>query len=79
MKNFVVIMTFTYSYEYAVLKHLLEQEGINHFFENEVMANVFPFYSNALGGIHLRVHTNDVLLAREIIDSLQLHKHLKIV
>lgn len=79
MKNFVVVKTFTYSYEYTVLKHLLEQNGINHFFENEIMANVFPFYSNALGGIHLRVHSKDVFLTKQIIDSVILSSNLKIV
>lgn len=70
MKDFITLAVFTYPHEYAVLKLLLEQEHINHFFENEMMIGVFPFYSNALGGIHLKVHRNDLERAREIISSL---------
>lgn len=69
MKDFVTIAVFTYPHEYSVLKLLLEQEGIQHFFQNETMVGVFPFYSNALGGIHLKVHHLDRERTREIIDS----------
>ena len=68
MKNFVVIATFTYPSEYAVLKTLLDSEGIRYIFENEAMVQVSPFYSNALGGIRLKVHANDVGAAKEIIN-----------
>ena len=70
MKDFVVIATYTYPFEYAVLKTLFEEEGIRYVFENETMVNVSPFYSNALGGIHLKVHKNDVAYAKELIDRL---------
>ena len=70
MDNFVVIATFTYPHEYAVLKTLLEQDGIRYVFENETMVNVSPFYSYALGGIKLKVHQNDIASARALIDQL---------
>ncbi|MFD0863185.1 DUF2007 domain-containing protein [Sungkyunkwania multivorans] len=70
MKNFVVIATYTYPFEYAVLKTLLASEDIRFIFENETMVQVSPFYSNALGGIHLKVHPNDVAAAMAIIDRL---------
>lgn len=69
MKNFSTLAVFTYPHEYAILKLLLEQEGIKHFFQNETMIGVFPFYSNALGGIHLKVHQMDLERAQEILDS----------
>lgn len=69
MGEFVTIAVFTYPHEYAVLKLLLEKENINHFFQNETMVAVFPFYSNALGGVHLKVHKTDVIKAKEILDS----------
>lgn len=69
MNNFVTIAVFTYPHEYPVLKLLLEQEGIQYFFQNETMVGVFPFYSNAIGGIHLKVHHLDKERAQEIIDS----------
>ena len=69
MKDFITIAVFTYPHEFAVLKLLLEQEGIQHFFQNETMVGVFPFYSNALGGINLKVHPTDVEKAKEILNS----------
>lgn len=70
MKDFITLATFTFPHEYAVLKLLLEQENISYFFENETMVGVFPFYSNALGGIHLKVHKHDRERAEEILNSL---------
>ncbi len=70
MDNFVVVATFTYPHEYAVLKMLLEQDGIRYVFENETMVHVSPFYSYAVGGIRLKVHRNDVASARALMDQL---------
>lgn len=79
MKNFKIIAIFQYPAEYAVLKLLFEQEDIRHFFENETMISVFPFYSNAIGGIRLQVHVEDIELATEIIKNLDRPSNLKIV
>ncbi|WP_461533973.1 putative signal transducing protein [Sinomicrobium sp.] len=67
MEEFVTIAVFTYPYEYAVLRLALEDAGIPHVFENETMVNITPFYSNALGGIQLKVHHKDVDIAIEIL------------
>ncbi|PVW15173.1 putative signal transducing protein [Marixanthomonas spongiae] len=69
MENFVIIATFTYQSEYAVLALLLEQHDIPHVFLNETMASVFPFYSNAIGGIRLQVHKKDEARAKKIIED----------
>ncbi|MGB7785304.1 MAG: DUF2007 domain-containing protein [Salinimicrobium sp.] len=80
MKDFILLATYTYPHEYAVLKLLFEQEHIRHFFQNETMIGVFPFYSNAIGGIQLRVHLEDKERAEEIIDSFNdFNSPLKIV
>ncbi|WP_103865100.1 hypothetical protein [Aquimarina sp. I32.4] len=79
MKNFITISTYTYPFEYAILKLLLDQEGISYFFENETMIGVFPFYSNALGGINLKVHQKDKNKVLEIINDLDTNSHLRIV
>ncbi|RZS99339.1 DUF2007 domain-containing protein [Aquimarina brevivitae] len=79
MKNYIVIAVFTYPHEYAVLKLLLDQNGIQYFFENETMIQVFPFYSNAIGGIHLKVHPLDKNKAIKIIEDLNFNSHLRIV
>ena len=79
MKDFVIVKTYTYPHEYVVLKLLLEQKGISYFFENETMIRVFPFYSNALGGINLKVHKKDKQKVIQIIDDLNTNSHLRIV
>ncbi len=71
MKDFITLCVFTYPHEYSILKLLLEQEEVQHFFENETMVGVFPFYSNALGGIRLKVHRLDLEKAKSILDSFQ--------
>ncbi len=79
MKNFVTIKTYTYPFEYTILKLLLDQELISYFFENETMIGVFPFYSNALGGINLKVHQKDTKRALQIINDFNTNSHLRIV
>ncbi|EZH75174.1 MULTISPECIES: hypothetical protein [Aquimarina] len=79
MKDFITIKTYTYPFEYAILKLLLDQEGISYFFENETMVGVFPFYSNALGGINLKVHKRDKNKVLQIISDLNTNSHLRIV
>ena len=70
MKDFVTLAVFTYPHEYVVLKLLLEQAQVNHFFQNDTMVGVFPFYSNALGGVQLKVYKHDLEKAKEILNSL---------
>nr|WP_294787210.1 DUF2007 domain-containing protein [uncultured Flavobacterium sp.] len=77
MGSFKTIAIFNYQHETVVLKHLLEQDGIPYFFENEMTLSVMPFYSNALGGIKLKVHPNDFEQVQEILDNL--NNPLKIV
>ena len=79
MENFVTVATFTYQSEYAVLALLLQQHDIPHVFLNETMASVFPFYSNAIGGIRLQVHKKDVTRTRKIISEFDTTSKLKIV
>ncbi len=77
MKDFVQIARFTYQHEIVVLKHLLEVEHVPFFFLNETLVSTLPFYSNALGGIILFVHQNEMKKATKIIE--QLTTTLKIV
>ncbi|MFM2369654.1 MAG: hypothetical protein RL619_1964 [Bacteroidota bacterium] len=70
MEDFQIIAIFNYSHEIVVLKHILDQEGISYFFENETTLAIVPFYSNALGGIKLKVHLNDFEKVQEILDHL---------
>lgn len=77
MESFQTIAIFNYQHETVVLKHLLEQEEIPYFFENETTLSVVPMYSAALGGIKLKVHPNDFEQVQEILDNL--NNPLKIV
>ena len=70
MEEFRTVAIFNYSHEIVVLKHLLEQEDINYFFENEIMPSFAPMYSNALGGIKLKIHPNDFEKVQELLDNL---------
>lgn len=79
MTHFKTIAIFQYPAEYAVLKLLFDQEEIRYVFMNETMISVFPFYSNAFGGIQLQVHLEDIEDANEIIKNLDHPSHLKIV
>lgn len=67
MTNYIKIAAFTYPHEYAVLKLVLEQNEIRFFFQNETVIGVVPFYSNALGGIFLKVHPDNVEEAKRIL------------
>jgi len=67
MTNFIKIAAFTYPHEYAVLKLILEQQEIRFFFQNETVIGIIPFYSNAMGGIFLKVHPEDKEKAKNIL------------
>jgi hypothetical protein len=79
MDSFQTLATFTYPHEFAVLKMMLEEADIQFFFQNETMVGLMPFYSNAFGGIHLKVHRSDVPRAQEIIDELSDNGKLHVV
>ena len=70
MKDFKTIAIFNYSHEIVVLRHLLDQEEIQYFFENEYIVSVDPLASFAFGGIKLKVHLNDFEQVQEILDNL---------
>ncbi|MDA6072621.1 DUF2007 domain-containing protein [Flavobacterium sp. AC] len=77
MESFKTIAIFNYQHETVVLKHLLEQEDIPYYFENEMTLSVVPMYTTALGGIKLKVHPNDFDEVQQILDNL--NNPLKIV
>jgi len=79
MKHFVTAAVFTYPYETAILKHLLQDAGLQFYFENEFMAGLAPMYTVALGGIKLKVHKNDLDTVNNILEDFNFNNHLKIV
>lgn len=77
MKDFITIAIFNFAQETFVLKSILDNEGINYFFENETIVSIDPFASLAYGGIKLKIHPNDKELVQKILDNLD--SNLKIV
>ena len=70
MENFKTVDIFSYSGEYVILQHLLEQAEIRFIFQNETIISVLPFHSNEVGGIRLKVHPDHVIKATEFVTSL---------
>lgn len=79
MEEFVTIAIFNYPHEIVVLKHLLNEAQLHYYFENEMMTTVAPMYSQALGGIKLKVHPNDIETVKEILDQFNDETNLNIV
>lgn len=79
MEDFKTIATFSYPHEIVVLRHILDQEEIQYYFENETMMNIVPFYGSALGGIKLKIHPNDFEVVQSILKELEGNNDLKIV
>ena len=67
MPNLVTIWTFPYQHQLLIIRGRLEAEGIETFAQDELTIQVDPLYSNALGGIKLMVHQEDVARATEIL------------
>ena len=79
MEHFKTIAIFTYPSEYVVLELLLQQHEILYVFQNETMISVLPFHSNAIGGIRLKVHQDDIEQAKDILKGLDDKTSLHIV
>lgn len=77
MKNLITIATFSYAHEIIILKSILENEEIYHFFQNENLISIDPLASIAYGGIQLKIHPNDVEIVQNILDNL--NNNIKIV
>lgn len=79
MEKFITVAVFDYVYEIQILKHRLDQEELQYFFENEIMSSFAPMYSNALGGIKLKIHPNDFETVKTILQEMKYDKNLRIV
>ncbi len=69
MKNYVTIARYTYTYEYAILKLLLDKAHIRYFFKNEQFASIMPMSAIGNNGILLMVHHDDKAEAIDILDK----------
>ena len=62
--NLVTIITFTFAHELAIVRSILESEGIDCFVRDELTVQVNPLYSNAMSAMRFgeRIRINDVCL-----------------
>ncbi len=79
MNEFVTVATFNFIHEITILKTILDNEGIPYLFQNENVVAVDPLASFAYGGINLKVHPNDVMQVKEILNNLSRRDELRIV
>lgn len=79
MKEFITIATFNFAHEIMVLKSILENEGIAHYFQNENLVSIDSLASFAYGGIHLKIHPNDLEVVKAILDELKNNSNLNVV
>ena len=66
-EKFITLLTAVFGSEIAVIQSRLESEGITCFLKDELMAQIYPFYSNAIGGVKLQVRESDFNRAVEIL------------
>ena len=71
--NFITLLTFTYPHELAVVRGRLESEDIETQVQDEFTVQVNPFYSNAIGGVKLKVKESDYEKAVEIVKEAGYH------
>ena len=67
MKDWVIILTFTYPHEAHFAKSKLDSEGISTLIQDELTAQVYNFISNAVGGVKLLVKKTDYEKAYKIL------------
>jgi len=65
--KYLTVLTFTYAHEAAIVRGRLEAEGIESTLQDELTAQVYPFYSNAIGGVKLMVRESDLPKTMEIL------------
>jgi len=67
---FTTVARFQYSSEAQIVKGRLEADGISVFLSDNITIDTDPLVSNAIGGVKLRVHSEDALKAIRILESI---------
>ncbi|WP_445159231.1 putative signal transducing protein [Mesohalobacter salilacus] len=67
MKNYSIIARYSYTFEYVILKLLLDKAGIRYFLKNEQFASIMPMSAIGNNGILLMVHQADKVEAEQIL------------
>ena len=66
-ETFETVAVFTYSSEAQIFKGRLESEGIEVFMADQHTINTDPLVSNAIGGVKLKVRSDDFERAKNIL------------
>ncbi len=69
--TFKTIARFQYSAEAQIIKGRLEADGIQVFLADNITIDTDPLVSNAIGGVKLKVLSNDALKAEGILKSIK--------
>jgi transposase-like protein len=59
MENWTVIAVYTYAHEANMAKSVLESVGITVMLKDEMVTQINPFYSNAVGGVKVMVNKSE--------------------
>ncbi|WP_298497432.1 DUF2007 domain-containing protein [uncultured Algibacter sp.] len=70
IETFTTIAKYQYSSEAQIIKGRLEADGIQVFLSDNLTIDTDPLVSNAIGGVKLKVLTEDALKARHILDGI---------
>lgn len=70
-KKLITVATYTQPIQAHIAKGRLEAEGILCFLGDENIVSVHPFYSNAVGGVKLKVREEEAEQAFAILDQIQ--------
>lgn len=77
MKDFVTIATFTLPTDLVIAKGVLESRNIECIVEDELTVQVYNFISNAIGGVKLKVHSENFEHAKSILIEAGFYKEDK--
>ncbi len=69
--TFKILARFTYSSEAQIIKGRLEADGIKVFLSDNITIDTDPLVSNAIGGVKLKVLSNQFEEAKRILDSIE--------
>ena len=70
---FVTIAKYQYSSEAQIAKGRLEADGIDVFLADNLTIDTDPLVSNAIGGVKLKVYSQDERAARDILKSIKVY------
>lgn len=68
--KFITIAAFQYSSEAQIIKGRLEAEGVPVFLSDNYTIDTDPLVSNAIGGVKLKIYTEDREKAQEVLKNI---------